>query len=187
MPLKRIVSALALCAPVLAFAHPGDGSLLHDHGALAGFLHPFTGADHLAVMLAVGLWSAMVQRGRMVLVAPISFAALLLVGALAGMAGLALPMVEPLVAASVLVLGLLIAARFELGAAASAALVGAFALFHGLAHGAELQGYGALAGMVAATALLHAAGIALGLKLSPKVTRAAGAGIAVLGLALVFA
>ena len=187
MPLKRIVSALALCTPVLAFAHPGDGSLLHDHGALAGFLHPFTGADHLAAMLAVGLWSALVQRGRMILVAPISFAALLLVGALAGMAGVALPMVEPLVAASVLVLGLLVATRFRMGAAATGALVGAFAVFHGLAHGAELQGYGALAGMVAATALLHAAGIAIGLKLSPRFTRAAGAGIAVLGLALVFA
>ena len=186
MPLKRIVSALALCAPALALAHTGDGSL-HDHGALAGFLHPFTGADHLAVMLAVGLWSALVQRGKMILVAPVSFAALLLVGALAGMAGLALPMVEPLVAASVLVLGLLVAARFRLGAAASGALVGVFAVFHGLAHGAELQGYGALAGMVAATALLHAAGITVGLTLSPKFTRAAGAGIAVLGLALVFA
>ena len=186
MPLKRIVSALALCAPAIALAHTGDGSL-HDHGVLAGFLHPFTGPDHLAAMLAVGLWSALVQRGRMMLVAPASFAALLLLGALAGMAGLALPMVEPLVAASVLILGLLVALRFQLGAAASALLVGAFAFFHGLAHGAELQGYGALAGMVMATALLHVAGIALGLRLSPRFTRTAGAGIAVLGLALVFA
>ncbi|XHS76906.1 HupE/UreJ family protein [Burkholderiaceae bacterium UC74_6] len=185
--MKRFVSsALLLLVPALALAHTGDGSL-HDHGFVAGLAHPFTGLDHLGAMLAVGLWSALSQRGRSVLVAPLSFAALLLVGALLGMAGFTLPAVEPMVAASVLVLGLLAAARLHLNAVASGALVGAFALFHGLAHGAELQGYAALAGMVTATAALHAIGIALGLTLSPRLARVAGGGIVVLGLALVFA
>jgi len=185
--MKRFIgSAALLLMPALALAHTGDGSL-HDHGLAAGLAHPFTGLDHLGAMLAVGLWSALSQRGRNMLVAPVSFAALLLVGALLGMAGFSLPAVEPMVAASVLVIGLLAAARFQLNAAASAALVGAFALFHGLAHGAELQGYAALVGMVAATAVLHGIGIALGLKLSPRAARMAGGGIAVLGMALVLA
>ena len=86
-----------------------------------------------------------------------------------------------------LVLGLVAAASWRLGATASAALVGAFAVFHGLAHGAELGGGAALVGMVLATALLHAGGLALGLKLralAPVWSRAAGGAIALLGLGL---
>ncbi len=184
--IRHLVAATALAAlPLLAFAHAGDAA--HEHGLTAGFLHPFTGLDHLAAMLAVGLWSALTQTGRRMLAAPLAFAALLLAGALAGAVGVSLPGVEPAVAASVLVLGLIAAARWRIGAGASAALVGAFAVFHGLAHGAELQAGPALAGMVAATALLHALGLALGLKLralAPAWSRAAGGAIALLGLSL---
>lgn len=192
---RRLLAATAAVAaaalPALAFAHAGDAP--HDHGAslgfTAGFLHPFTGLDHLAAMLAVGLWSALTQTGRRMLAAPFAFAGLLLAGALIGAAGLAsvLPGVEPMVAASVLALGLIAATRWKLSAAASSALVGAFAVFHGLAHGAELGGGTALIGMVAATALLHAGGLALGLKLralAPLWSRAAGGAIALLGLGL---
>jgi urease accessory protein len=192
---RRLLAApaafAALVLPALAFAHAGDAP--HDHGVSlgfsAGFLHPFTGLDHLAAMLAVGLWSALTQTGRRMLAAPFAFAGLLLVGALIGAAGIAsaLPGVEPMVAASVLALGLIAATRWKLSAAASSALVGAFAVFHGLAHGAELGGGTALIGMVAATALLHGGGLALGLKLralAPVWSRAAGGAIALLGLGL---
>ena len=189
---RRFLVATAVAAlPALAFAHAGE--VPHDHGASAGladgFLHPFTGLDHLAAMLAVGLWSALTQTGRRMLAAPFAFAGLLLIGALIGASSLAgnLPGVEPLVAASVLVLGLIAALRWHLSAFASAALVGAFAVFHGLAHGAELGGGAALIGMVAATALLHAGGLALGLKLralTPVWSRSAGGAIALLGLGL---
>lgn len=196
--LQALALTVAAVLPVFVFAHTGDGSL-HDHGTQSagaafgdGFTHPFTGLDHLAAMLAVGLWSALTQTGRRMLAAPFAFAGLLLAGALVGLAvadeGLRVPGVEPMVAASVLVLGLVAAARWRLGATMSAALVGAFAVFHGLAHGAELQGGAALAGMVLATALLHAGGLALGLKLrslAPVWSRAAGGAIALLGLGLV--
>ena len=188
--IRRLLVATAVAAlPAVAAAHAGDAA--HDHGLTAGFMHPFTGLDHLAAMLAVGLWSALTQTGRRMLAAPFAFAGLLLVGALAGLGlgaqGLAVPGVEPMVAASVLVLGLVAAAGWRLGAPASAALVGAFAVFHGLAHGAELGGGAALVGMVLATALLHAGGLALGLKLralAPVWSRAAGGAIAQLGLGL---
>ncbi|TXD82734.1 HupE/UreJ family protein [Mitsuaria sp. TWR114] len=188
--IRRLLVATAVAAlPAVAAAHAGDAA--HDHGLTAGFMHPFTGLDHLAAMLAVGLWSALTQTGRRMLAAPFAFAGLLLVGALAGLGlgaqGLAVPGVEPMVAASVLVLGLVAAARWRLGATASAALVGAFAVFHGLAHGAELGGGAALVGMVLATALLHAGGLALGdalRALAPVWSRAAGGAIALLGLGL---
>jgi len=195
--LQALALTVAAVLPVFVFAHTGEG-LPHDHGGMsagaafgAGFTHPFTGPDHLAAMLAVGLWSALTQTGRRMLAAPFAFAGLLLIGALAGLAlgdeGFSVPGVEPMVAVSVLVLGLVAAARWRVGAAASSALVGAFAVFHGLAHGAELEGGAALAGMVLATALLHAGGLALGLRLralAPVWSRVAGGAIALLGLGL---
>ena len=178
--------ALTFVLPALpALAHIAPG--VHTHGFEAGFVHPFTGLDHLAAMLTVGVWSAQSQRGWRMAAAPLSFAALLTLGALAGMAGVLLPAVEPMVAASVLVLGLVVALRWRLSAAGGAALVGAFALFHGLAHGSELSGLGALAGIVLATALLHGSGLLLGLQLrslAPLWSRLAGSALALIGLGL---
>ncbi len=180
---SRLLIALALSAlSFSAFAHVGGDA--HDHGGfLTGFLHPVTGLDHLAAMLAVGVWSAMTTRRLWI--APLSFAALLLVGALLAQSGLAFPAIEPMIAASMLVVGLLLAAQVKLPEAAGAVLVGAFALFHGAAHGQELAAGAALAGMVVGTALLHAAGIAIGLgfkRASQWLPRLAGGAVALMGL-----
>jgi urease accessory protein len=161
----------------------------------AGFAHPFSGLDHLAAMLAVGLWSALTARraGSDLLWAPAGFMALLLVGAVAGMSGsaIATAAVEPMIAASLLVTGLLVLTRWRLPGLMAAALVGVFAVFHGLAHGQELAGHSAawatLAGMMAATAVLHSAGMGIGWALrqtSQWPSRAAGASVALLGLTL---
>ncbi|MCL5444434.1 HupE/UreJ family protein, partial [Lactobacillus johnsonii] len=76
----------------------------------SGLLHPLTGADHLLAMVAVGVWSALAVGaggggGVGVLRVPLAFVALMLVGAVLGLAGLALPAVEPMIAASLLVVG----------------------------------------------------------------------------------
>ena len=184
-------AALASLIALPALAHTGADGGLH-HGFTTGFLHPLTGADHLAAMVAVGLWSALVARSpRDLLWAPLGFVAMLLVGALMGLAGVQLPAVEPMIAASLLVLGLLVLTQKRLPALAAAALVGVFAVFHGIAHGHELAGESGaaltLAGMVAATALLHLAGIGLGYALRHAnrwVPRVAGAAVALLGVAL---
>ncbi|MDR7094876.1 HupE/UreJ family protein [Hydrogenophaga laconesensis] len=179
---SRFLIALALSAlSFSAFAHVGEA---HDHGGfLTGFVHPITGLDHLAAMLAVGVWSAMTTRRLWI--APLSFAALLLGGALLAQSGIAFPAIEPMIAASMLVVGLLLAAQVKLPEAAGAVLVGAFALFHGAAHGQELADGSALAGMVAGTALLHTAGIAIGLgfrRANQWLPRLAGAAVALMGL-----
>ncbi|GKS96972.1 HupE/UreJ family protein [Acidovorax sp. SUPP2825] len=189
---RSFVSAAALLLlPALAFAHPGHGAqdALHaDAGFLDGLVHPFTGLDHLAAMLAVGVWSALAVRP--VWLAPAAFVALLVAGATAGFLGVAVPAVEPMIAASLLVLGLLVAWRRHLALPLAAGLAGAFAFFHGAAHGTELGGSGqwlALAGMVIATATLHAAGIALGHAVVARhrwLAVAAGASTALLGATL---
>jgi len=188
------LSVAALGAlPLIASAHVGaDGAAHHDIGFLQGFAHPFTGIDHLAAMVAVGLWSALIARSaRDVLWGPVAFAAMLLVGAGVGLAGVQVPAVEPMIAASLLVVGLLVVTRLRLPGPVAAAVVGVFAVFHGVAHGHELAGdHGAplaIAGMVLATALLHAGGIAIGWALRRRTVwlpRVAGAAVALFGAAL---
>jgi len=189
--IPRLALGAALCVPALCFAHVGADGAAH-HGALAalaaGFVHPFTGLDHLAAMLVLGAWSAM--TARRIGLAPLVFALALALGAVLGRAGIALPGVEPMIAASLLALGWLLAAGTRLPAPAAATVAALFALFHGAAHGQELAGHDALfaiAGMVVATALLHAAGIALGWALKRRgvwLPRLAGAATALFGASL---
>lgn len=189
--MKRYLIGLSLAVtlvalPGLALAHIGvDAGGHHGSGFEAGFGHPFTGLDHLCAMIAVGIWSAMTARRAWL--APAAFAGMLGIGAVLGMGGLALPVVEPVVAASLLVIGLLVAARITLPAAAGLGLVGAFALFHGFAHGTELVGAAALAGMLLGTMTLHASGIAIGLLLKSRDlmwSRALGSLVALIGVGL---
>jgi len=188
---SKTLALAVLLLPLAASAHTGVDGGMH-HGFVTGFMHPLTGVDHLAAMVAVGLWSALAaRRGADLPWAPLAFAGMLLVGALMGLAGVQLPAVEPMIAASLLVLGLLVATRIHLPAAVAAAVVGVFAVFHGVAHGHELAGeQGAaltLAGMVAATVLLHLAGIATGWALrhaNAWLPRVAGAAVVALGATL---
>jgi urease accessory protein len=82
------------------------------------------------------------------------------------MLALPAPPVEIGIALSVVVLGLCIALAVRAPVWAAAAVVGAFALFHGYAHGRELPSaadpVGYSLGFVLATGLLHVAGIGLG-------------------------
>lgn len=156
---RWLTAAALLAAAPLAMAHPG-----HDNLSLAaGFMHPLTGLDHLLVMIAVGLWAGKLG-GAARWQLPLTFVLLMAVGAALGMAGVSLPGLETLVAATVMALGLLLALSVRLSTAARLALVAVFALLHGLAHGGELAGGSALlvmAGMLVATAMLHALGLLL--------------------------
>lgn len=186
--MKKIKQALTLVAlsavSTVALAHAGSDASAH-HTIADGFLHPFTGLDHLAAMLAVGVWSAGSAQRRWV--APLVFVAMLLGGALLARVGLGLPAIEPMIAGSLIVVGALLFSPKQMPLLLGSLALGGFGLFHGAAHGQELGGAGALAGMVIATALLHGLGIALGLLLrrqSPWLPRAAGAAVALFGMGL---
>ena len=175
-----------------ASAHTGAEFHIHN-SFLSGFAHPVFGLDHLSAMVAVGLWSALAARraGPELLWGPLGFAAMLLAGAVLGLQGVALPAVEPMIAASLLVTGLLVVSRLRVPGVVAALVVGVFAVFHGVAHGDELAGsdsaWQTLAGMMTATVLLHCAGLAAGWALrhcGAWLARAAGAGVAVFGGAL---
>jgi len=187
----RAATGLALLAASgAAMAHPGHPG--HDAASsfVAGFVHPLTGADHLCAMIVVGLWSALTSRR--VWLAPIAFVAMLAAGGLLGMSHwFALPGVEPMIAVSLLVLGLMLATRAKLPGWAGAAVVGAFAIFHGFAHGAELPDEASamhyMAGFLLATGMLHGIGIAAGVTLRERtvwVPRLLGAGVLAYGVSL---
>jgi urease accessory protein len=137
-------------------------------------------------MLAVGLWAAQLG-GRWTWAVPLAFVSSMAMGGALGFAGVHLPFAEPMIAASVLVLGLLIAMRVRLRVS-GLALVAAFALFHGIAHATEMPVEASrvsyAAGFVLATCLLHAAGVGLGLL--PR-ARWAGVPVALAGLYLLAA
>ena len=159
--LAAAAAAFALsAAPAFAHLDPAE------HGSmLAGITHPLSGLDHILVMLAVGLWAAQ-TGGRALIAVPAAFVITMALGFALALSGLHLPFVEPAILASVVALGLLVGMAVRLPAAAGAAIVGVFALFHGFAHGGELGAATALPfglGFALSTAALHAAGIGFGL------------------------
>lgn len=166
--MRAIVSllvAIAVLVPTAAFAHPGHGAEI---GMLAGFLHPLGGLDHILCMVAVGVF-AFVLGGRALWLVPLSFVGMMAVGFLLGAGGVELPYVELAIGLSSVVIGAVAAWGRPMPVGAAMALVGAFAIFHGHAHGAEMPadagGIQFALGFMAATALLHVSGIvgALGL------------------------
>ena len=180
-----------MLVPSLAHAHPCLGAC-HPESLSAGFNHPFGGLDHFLAMIGVGLWAAQIG-GRAIWALPLAFLSALTVGGLLGLTGIALPFVEFGILGSLLVIGLAVALAWRIHLAAGVALVAAFALFHGHAHGSEMPGtisaLGYALGFVAATALLHAAGVAAGLAAAPRfsgklVTRGMGAAISLAGVGL---
>jgi urease accessory protein len=179
-----LLPCLAAASPTLA--HTGDVV----GGLVGGLAHPVTGPDHVAAMVAVGLWGAFLGRPAIYLL-PVIFPLVMAAGGVLGILGVPLPGVEFGIAASAVLLGLavVLAARPPIWIAA--ALVGVFAVFHGYAHGAELPpGSDALSfsvGFVVATGVLHLAGIGIGLlarwPAGRIAVRAAGGAIALAGVA----
>jgi urease accessory protein len=180
------LSALGFAPPALA--HIGQ----HAHDAFsAGFSHPLGGTDHLIAMLAVGVYAS-VLGGTARWSLPAGFVGGMTTGFLAALAGLPLPLVEPMILASVIALGLLLAFAVRPSTAFATAAVAFFGLFHGHAHGAEIGGTSVVAfgaGFVAGTAILHAAGVWLGsAMLRVRIMRVAlGSATVAAGVALSFA
>jgi urease accessory protein len=149
-----------LTGPALAHSETGAAS-----GFLSGFLHPVLGLDHVIAMLAVGLWGAFL-RAPAIWLLPIVFPLVMAFGGALGVAQIDLPAVEIGIALSAVILGLCVAFAFKPPLWVAAIIVGAFAIFHGHAHGTEMPhaadaiSYGL--GFVIATGLLHLCGIAVG-------------------------
>jgi urease accessory protein len=187
--LPAALSAALLAVGALpAYAHVGAGAT---SSFAAGLGHPFSGFDHMAVMIAVGLWAA-IKGGKAIWAWPAAFVGVMLLGGVLGMLQVPVPFVEPGIAASVVALGLLVALAVDLPVSAGAAVIGLFALFHGHAHGTEVPvqaaGLDYLAGFALATLGLHLVGILAGLGLGTRLrglVRASGLAVSAVGAGLV--
>lgn len=159
----------ALVASTSAVAHPG-----HDleSGFTAGFMHPFSGWDHLLVMFALGIWAARRPAAQSWQL-PVLFVAVMALSASLAMAWVPVSIAEALVAASVLVMGLLLVSNLKMNHAVQFGFVSLAAAAHGYLHGMEIGNqWSGLAGMVLATAMLHMLGWVLGRQTNPQLQKA---------------
>ena len=187
----RCLIALALALmPTVALAHSENGVAIDFKG---GFSHPIFGPDHVIAMVAVGLWGAFLGMPAIWLL-PVVFPLVMAFAGALGVLGVPLPGVEIGIALSAIALGTMVALAARPPLWVAALLVGAFAVFHGHAHGTELPiGADAVAfsmGFVVATGMLHLAGISFGtLSRWPAgriAVRAAGCIIAVIGMVYLY-
>lgn len=187
IPTVFLALAVVLITSHPALAHSGDG---YGGGFVAGFTHPILGWDHVAAMVAVGLWGAFLGSPA-IWILPVVFPLVMALGAVAGILGILVPAIETGIALSAVVLGLMIAFAVKAPNWVAAVIVGAFAVFHGYAHGTELPGsvsaFAYAVGFVISTGLLHLIGIGFGLLVKWPTGRVAvrGAGglIALAGMA----
>ncbi|MDK3071478.1 HupE/UreJ family protein [Sedimentitalea sp. JM2-8] len=192
MPNRATLTLMAIAlayfsATFPALAHTGEG---YGGGFVAGFTHPILGWDHVAAMVAVGLWGAFLGAPA-IWILPVVFPLVMAFGAVAGIIGIPVPAIETGIALSAVVLGLMIVFALKPPIWMSAVIVGAFAIFHGYAHGTELPAtvnpFAYAVGFVISTGLLHLAGIAFGLLIrwpaGRVAVRGAGGLIAFAGIA----
>jgi urease accessory protein len=166
---KRIlwVALVLISMTGLAEAHPGHGAM----GFAPGFMHPFSGVDHIIAMISVGFFAATLG-GKARFAVPATFVAMMAAGGAWGMAGMPLPFVEIGIMTSVVVLAGVAVLRWNASLYAAMALCGFFAVFHGYAHGAEMPtdaaGFTYALGFMMATAVLHGAGLVVGSLMARK-------------------
>jgi len=183
---RSVLATLFIAAAMPALAHTGHASA---SGFLSGFSHPLGGIDHVLAMVSVGLFAALLG-GQAVWALPTSFVAMMLAGGVLGLIGIAVPAVESGIALSVVVLGAVVTWGQRWPVQAAAVLVGAFAVFHGHAHGMEIPSGASVVlyslGFTLATVLLLGAGMMFATITARQmhVGRLAGAAVAVAGFVL---
>jgi urease accessory protein len=131
-------AALTVATPALAH-HPLNGMPMETfvHGVLSGVGHPVLGFDHLFFVLLVGVAALFTGRA---LLSPAFYIVGMLAGCVLTISGIALPIVELVIVASLLVLGYLVASGRGLNMGLAAVVFGGFGLFHGSAFAGSIVG-----------------------------------------------
>ena len=152
-----------------AFAHPGHGLF----SFLAGLAHPMTGLDHLLTALAIGVL-AVGSAQKICLKIPAGFIAAVTCGIFAGQMGLILPFYDQGIAISLGLIGICLFSGAHFNSWRGVLLVAYFGVFHGNAHGAELQNGGislsAALGLLISTGALLTVGTGLALVMRRSLT-----------------
>lgn len=186
--LKTNIFLAILMIPSLAMAHPGHHH--HEASFWTGFIHPFTGLDHLVMALSFGVLMWSMSKGWKMLGVWGLVTALVTGFSLGAQGVISTQFAEYGIMASLLVLAVSLWTKSNSIFPVAAVLL---SIFHGSAHGSELAMNGNVAvqilGMISAMALIYLAGLALGaliVKFVPqgkKILAAIAAIVAVIGLA----
>jgi len=188
---STIIALLLSLLSQVVLAH--DGSNVPIGGFLVGLIHPVLGNDHLLAMLSVGILSAQIG-GKAIWTVPATFVGVMAVGGVLGFTDLNLTFTEIGIAASLIILGLLIAAERRLPILIAMIGVGFFAVFHGYAHGTEMpeaaQPVLYALGFLTGTIVIHVAGVIIGdisrhYKKGATILRFGGGFIALIGVLFV--
>jgi urease accessory protein len=175
--------------------HPMGGAMptTFMEGFLSGIGHPVIGIDHLAFIIAIGIAAAFVSGGFGIIA---GFIAASSIGVLAHVVELDVPLVEVLVAGSVIVAGAALAIGRTSARAGWLALAVIAGLFHGYAFGeavvgaergvigAYLIGLAIIQAVIATVAMIASRSLFVPAGASPMALRATGGALAALGVFL---
>lgn len=125
--------------PVLAH-HPNDGQIPSTfiEGFMSGLGHPVIGIDHLVFVVAIGLLAAL--SNKLGILIPLAFVTTTAIGTGIHLQSVNLPAVELIIAASVLVVGVLLAQENRSNLPLLTVIGAIAGIFHGYAYGESIAG-----------------------------------------------
>jgi urease accessory protein len=136
-----LAAGTLLAAPPALAHHPMGGATpqTFGEGFLSGLGHPVIGLDHLAFLLVAVLLVAALKGSARLLV-PLAFVGATVAGTVLHLGAATIPMIETLVALSVVLGGVLAVTRRYPGAFALAAVFAVSGVLHGYAYGESIVG-----------------------------------------------
>lgn len=165
--LLSYLCVLFLLPTQAVWAHVLQHGPHHTLGFMQGWMHPFSGLEHLLATLAISLWAAHIQPNHRIEWLPVIYIGMLGLGLFIGTQAIHLPAQHWSLLLPPLVTGLLIAKAKQLPLALTALIVSIFAVYHGHIHTEAAQATTLIqptyhVGMLLATSLLLIAGIIAG-------------------------
>ena len=118
--------------------HGGDIPSTLVEGFLSGLGHPVIGIDHLVFVIAIGLVAALAKGLGMVI--PTVFVLATAIGTTIHLQSINLPVVETIISASVLSIGIFIAKKERTNLISLIAISAIAGIFHGYAYGESIVG-----------------------------------------------
>ena len=126
--LRALLIAVLSIIPSLVFAHHAE--FMRDNPFLQGLSMPIHGVDHMLFTFAVGLIAAQIG-GRALWGVPLVFGVAMLLGGLLNLSGVAVPLLEYGILASIVVCGALLSWHTSVSLLITVGLIALFTVFHG--------------------------------------------------------
>ncbi len=134
MKANYYIAVMLLFTSSPLFAHTGG---MFNETLWQSLIHPLTGIDHLLVLVSVGLLAA--KRGSYAIVLyPLTFLVMMVLGAGLNFAGIQLPLLETMIALSVIFMGYSLITVDYLLSHIVFVVLSLFGVFHGYVHVSEI-------------------------------------------------